>query len=76
MKELVTFLAQAIVSHPEAIEVRETESEDGLVVELRVAPEDMGIVIGRRGRTANALRTLVSTAASRQNKRVNLEILD
>lgn len=76
MKELVEFLARSLVSNPDAVSVEETETEDGLRLELRVDPDDLGMVIGRKGRTAQAFRTLVAAAASRTQTNVVLEILD
>ena len=74
MKALVEFIARGLVDHPEAVEVREAEDERGLRLELRVAPEDMGQVIGRQGRIARALRTVVKAAALRTGRRVTVEI--
>ncbi|KRT76309.1 MAG: hypothetical protein XU14_C0053G0011 [Armatimonadetes bacterium CSP1-3] len=74
MKALVEFIARELVDHPEAVEVREVEDERGLRLELRVAPEDMGKVIGRQGRIARALRTVVKAASLRTGRRVTVEI--
>ena len=74
MKALVEFIARELVAHPEAVEVREVEDERGLRLELRVAPEDMGKVIGRQGRIARALRTVVKAASLRTGRRVTVEI--
>ncbi len=71
---LVTFIARGLVDHPEAVEVRAAEDERGLRLELRVAPEDMGKVIGRQGRIARALRTVVKAASLRAGRRVSVEI--
>jgi len=76
MHELVAFVARALVDHPDDVEVSEVEERDATVLELRVAPGDLGKVIGRGGRTARALRTLVSAAASRARRRIVLDILD
>jgi hypothetical protein len=76
MKELVLFLAKQLVSHPEAIEVKETQGETASVLELRVAPEDLGRVIGKQGRTAKSIRTILNAAASRTNRKVVLEIVE
>jgi predicted RNA-binding protein YlqC (UPF0109 family) len=75
MKDLILYVTEALVAHPE--EVRVTEAEEGGVViyQLHVAPEDMGKVIGRQGRIANALRTLLKASAARQNRRAVLEIV-
>jgi predicted RNA-binding protein YlqC (UPF0109 family) len=74
MKELLVFLAQALVDKPEAVEVTEIEKEDGLLLELRVAQEDMGKVIGRGGRVAKDIRTIVKSA-SPPGHRVTVEIV-
>ena len=76
MKELVQYLAQSIVNEPDAVEVTETEDDDGSVVELKVAKEDLGRVIGRQGRTAKSLRTILNAAGARVNRKVVLEIVD
>lgn len=77
MGELVEFIAKRLVDDPEqvSVNVRE-EGEDEFVVELRCAPEDMGKVIGKQGRIAKAIRTIVKSAAIKSGKRVNVEILD
>ena len=77
MKELVELIAKKLVAHPDDVQVTVIESEDGQTVELRVHPEDMGKVIGKAGRTAKAMRSLLSAAASKQGqKRVSLQILE
>ncbi len=76
MKELVVFLAKQLVSQPDAVEVRETQGETASVLELKVAKEDLGRVIGKQGRTAKAIRTILNAAASRTNRKVILEILE
>ena len=76
MKELLTYIAQNLVDHPEAVSVTEDEGESETVLELRVAPEDMGKVIGRQGRIAKEIRTLMRSVAQRQGKRVSVEIVD
>lgn len=75
MKELVEYIAKSLVDDPSQVEVTETEGSSTIVIELKVAPEDMGRVIGRSGRVANALRTLLRVNANRVGKRVNLEIV-
>lgn len=75
MKELVEVLAKALVDHPEQVEVKEVEGERTVVYELSVAPEDMGKVIGKQGRIAKAIRTVVSAAAVKEDKRVQVEII-
>ncbi|MDY0058360.1 MAG: KH domain-containing protein [Myxococcota bacterium] len=76
MKDLVTYVAQALVDHPEQVAVSELEGEQTSVFELRVAPEDLGKVIGKQGRTARALRTILSAASTKLRKRSVLEILE
>jgi predicted RNA-binding protein YlqC (UPF0109 family) len=76
MRELVEHLVRALVDHPDEVDVRQVDGERTVMFEVKVSPEDMGKVIGRQGRTANALRTLVSAAAMKQRKRATLEILD
>ena len=75
MKELLLYMAQNLVEHPEAVTVTEIEGNP-TVLELRVAPEDMGKVIGRQGRIAKEIRTVVRSLAQRKNTRVSVEILD
>jgi predicted RNA-binding protein YlqC (UPF0109 family) len=76
MKELVRSIAQALVDRPEAVEVKEVEGEKTMVLELKVAEADLGKVIGRQGRTARAMRTIVNAAAAKLKKRAVLEILE
>lgn len=76
MKELMEFLARSLVDKPEDVRVKEVEGEQACVLELRVAKDDLGKIIGKQGRTARALRTVVSAASSRARKRVMLEILE
>ena len=76
MKELVQYLAKSLVSNPDAVEVKETEGETASVLELRVAKEDLGRIIGKQGRTAKSIRTILNAAASRTNRKVVLEILE
>jgi uncharacterized protein len=77
MKDLLEYLARALVDHPEDVRVREVTEDDGAtVLELSVAEDDYGNVIGRGGRTASALRTVIKTAAARHNRRVFLDIVD
>ncbi|MDR3563839.1 MAG: KH domain-containing protein [Negativicutes bacterium] len=75
MKELVEVIAKALVRNPEQVNVTATEDSSVTVYEVRVAPEDMGKIIGKQGRIAKALRTVVKAAAVRDNKRVMVEIL-
>ena len=74
MVELVKFIAQSLVEKPEAVDVREVENEDSIVIELRVDPDDMGKVIGKQGRIAKAIRTLVKAATAKDAKPVFVEI--
>jgi uncharacterized protein len=76
MKELLTYIAQNLVEHPEAVSVNEVNCDGELVLELRVAPEDMGKVIGRQGRIAKEIRTVVRSYAQRKNTRVTVDIVD
>ena len=75
MTKLVEAIAKSLVDNPEAVNVTETEGSQGTVIELRVAPDDMGKVIGKKGRIAKALRTVVKAAAVRENKKVTVEII-
>jgi len=75
MKELIEYIAKSIVDDPSQVQVSETEEGNSITLELRVAPEDMGRVIGKGGRVANAMRTLLRVAAARQGKRAILEIV-
>jgi len=76
MKELVQEIAKALVDHPEAVQVRAVEGEQVTVLELRVHPEDLGKVIGRQGRTAKSIRTILGAAGMKLRKRFTLEILE
>ena len=74
MKELVEVIARALVDNPDQVVVTETEKEDGTFIELKVAPSDMGKVIGRQGRVAKAIRSVVKAAASKKEKKVIVDI--
>jgi predicted RNA-binding protein YlqC (UPF0109 family) len=76
MKELITYIAQALVDNPEAVVVTEVEGAQTSVIELRVAKEDLGKVIGKQGRTARAMRTILSAASTKLRKRSVLEIIE
>jgi predicted RNA-binding protein YlqC (UPF0109 family) len=77
MKELIAFIAKSLVENPEAITISEEEGEDGTVlVKLAAAQEDMGRIIGKQGRTAKAMRTLLNAKATRENKRASLQIME
>ena len=71
MKDLLTYIAQNLVEHPQAVDVQETETDGNVVLELRVDPSDMGKVIGRQGRIAKEIRTLMRSVAQRQGKKVS-----
>jgi len=76
LKELVEFIVKKLVDNPEGVNVSEVSGEQSTIIELRVAPEDLGKVIGKEGRTARSIRTLVHAAASKEHKRAVLEILE
>ncbi len=76
MKDLITYIAKALVDKPEEVSVTEIEGEQTSVIELRVAKEDLGKVIGKQGRTARAMRTILSAASAKMRKRSVLEILE
>jgi uncharacterized protein len=76
LKELVDFMARALVDNPEKVKVSEIEGEQTSVIELRVAKEDLGKVIGKQGRTARAMRTILSAASTKIRKRAVLEIIE
>ena len=77
MKELLLYMAKSLVDDPERVEVREIEGEDGgTPLELHVAPEDMGKLIGRQGRIAREIRTIVKSVAQRTGQKVTVEIVD
>ncbi len=74
MKDLVLFVAQSLVEHPEAVKVTETEGPEAVILELNVAADDMGKVIGKQGRIAKAIRSVVKAATARSGKPVFVEI--
>ena len=74
MKDLILFLAKSLVENPDAVQVTETEGPDSIILELNVAPEDMGKVIGKQGRIAKAIRTVVKAATAKDAKPVFVEI--
>ncbi len=76
MKELIEYIAKLLVDNPEEVSVTEIEGEQTSVIELRVAKEDLGKVIGKQGRTARAMRTILSAASAKMRKRSVLEILE
>jgi len=75
MKDLLEYIIKSIVAEPDAVKITEENSEDGLLIKLEVAPDDKGRVIGRQGRVAQALRTLLRVKAAKDNIRVRLEIV-
>ena len=75
MKELLEILAKSLVDSPDSVKVNEITGEQSIILELKVAPEDMGKVIGKQGRIAKAIRTVVKAAAIKENKRVVVEII-
>lgn len=75
-KDLIEYIAKSLVDDPDAVSVNETEGERGSVLELRVAQNDIGKVIGKYGRIAKALRTVLNASASRDGRRCSLEIMD
>jgi uncharacterized protein len=76
LKELVEIIVKKLVDKPESVKVTEISGEQATIIELRVAPEDLGKVIGKDGRTARSIRTLVHAAATKERKRAVLEILE
>ncbi|HSD94418.1 MAG TPA: KH domain-containing protein [Syntrophales bacterium] len=76
MKDLIKYVAQALVDNPEKVEVSEVQGEQTSVIELRVAKEDLGKVIGKQGKTAKAMRTILSAASAKVHKRTVLEIIE
>lgn len=74
--ELVGYMVKSLVDHPEQVEIREIEGEKSTILELKVTKEDIGKVIGKHGRIARAVRTIINAAATKSGKRVVLEILD
>ena len=76
MEELVAEIARSLVDQPEAVKVMKTEEDGNILIELTVAPEDLGKVIGKQGRTARAIRSLLSAAAAKVEKRSRLEIME
>ena len=76
MKELLLYIAKNLVDDPDAVSVTEVNDEEGKVLELRVAPGDMGKVIGRQGRIAKEIRTIVKSVAQRTGEKITVEIMD
>ncbi len=75
MKDLIEYIAKSLVDTPENVKIRQIEGEQSVILELSVAPDDMGKIIGRQGRVAKAMRTLLKVAAAREGKRAVLEIV-
>ena len=76
MKDLIDYIARALVDHPEEVSVKEVEGNQTSVLELKVAKEDLGKVIGKQGRTARAMRTILGAASAKLKKRTVLEIIE
>jgi predicted RNA-binding protein YlqC (UPF0109 family) len=76
MKDLIKYIAQALVDNPDKVEVSEVQGEQTSVIELRVAKEDLGKVIGKQGKTAKAMRTILSASSAKVHKRTVLEIIE
>jgi predicted RNA-binding protein YlqC (UPF0109 family) len=76
MKELIQYIVLALVDHPDQVQVKESEQDDTIIIELTVAKEDLGKVIGKQGRTARAMRSVLAAAAGKINKRSRLEIME
>jgi len=75
-RELVEYMVKSLVDHPEEVEINEIEGEKSTILELKVVREDIGKVIGKHGRIARAIRTIINASATKTGKRVVLEILD
>lgn len=76
LKDLIEYVARSLVDHPDSVQVKEVEGEQTSVIELKVAKEDLGKVIGKQGRTARAMRTILGAASTKARKRAVLEILE
>ena len=76
MEELIAFIARSLVDQPDAVRVGRTDEDDAVIIELAVAPDDLGKVIGKQGRTARAMRSLLAALAVKDNKRSRLEIVE
>lgn len=76
MKELVEYIAKALVDHPDKVEIKEIAGEKTLIYELRVGEGDLGKIIGKEGRTAKAIRTILTAASMKKGKRAQLEIIE
>ncbi len=76
MEELISFIARSLVDQPDDVKVTVNDEDDNYTVELAVAPEDLGKVIGKQGRTARAMRSILAAASAKENKRSRLEIVE
>ena len=76
LRTLIEYIAKSLVDHPDHVDVKEIEGEKTTIIELRVAEDDLGKIIGRHGRTAKAMRTVINAAATKEQKRAVLEILE
>lgn len=76
MKDLLEYVVKSLVNNPDGVQIDESENDGEVVFEVRVAPEDMGRIIGKGGRIAKAVRSLMKAASFKENKRVNVEIID
>ena len=76
MKDLLEYVVKSLVNNPDSVQIDESENDGEVVFEVRVAPEDMGRIIGKCGRIAKAVRSLMKAASFKENKRVNVEIID
>lgn len=76
MKELIAHIAESLVDHPEQVAIDQQETDDTVTIELTVAREDLGKVIGKQGRTARAMRSLLAAAATRQGRKTRLDIME
>ena len=75
MKALVEYLVRSLADHPDQVELAQHETDDSILLELRISPDDIGKIIGKNGNTINAIRTVLQAAASSQKKRVKLEVV-
>ena len=75
MKDLVEYIVKALVDKPDEVEIKQTEAESLTILEIKVSPEDVGKIIGKEGRIANAIRTIVKSAGAKDRKRVTVEIM-
>jgi len=76
MKELVAYIAQSLVDHPLEVKTTQTDDDDNITIELTVAQDDLGKIIGKQGRTARAIRSILAAAVGKENKRSRLDILE